>query len=385
MLDRIGPATIFKILNLIYKGNQGENKTPLDFSSNLNIENFDFESLLSLNESIFQNLFRLPETIANNIVEKLKDLHEAEKEFQLIEQYKINLISIFDEEYPQSLKNIFLPPIFLYTKGAPLNNSKKLAVVGARKSGSYAKNVCNYFIKELVNNDFEIVSGGAAGVDTIAHKATLENNGKTIAVFGCGLLTTYPQENKNLFKEIVEKNGTLVSCFTLKTTPERFNFPARNRIISGLSDGCLVVEAAEKSGAKITAKFAMEQGRSVFAIPGSIFSELSVGCHQVIAEGGKIVFKPEDILEEFGIQTKQEASPKEKILNIFQESPKETINKNLSKEANLILNNLKNPSSIDELSSITEIDLLSLQNELFNLQMEGLIKQNFAGYWEEIK
>ncbi|HBS48516.1 TPA: DNA-protecting protein DprA [Candidatus Dependentiae bacterium] len=378
LIEGVGPATIFKILNYVRKGDL---KNPLDFSS---VEDFDFEKIYSLNENDFSLFRNLSQKQINVIIEKLSDKSFLEKEINLIKENKISLHSIFDANYPASLKNIFLPPPILYTKGKPIEDKNlKLAIVGSRKAGKYAKNVTDYFAKELVSHGWEIVSGGATGVDTMAHKATLEAGGKTIVVFGCGLLWTYPAENKNLFKEITEKNGTLVSAFPLTMEPNLTTFPARNRIIAGLSNGTLLVQAAEKSGAKITAQFALEQGKTVFAAPGSIFDPLSTGCHQLIAQGAKIAWSVESILEDFGfVIQKPKVNSLEKSKTPIAESK---IKLNLSNESNKILQNLTVATSIDELNAKTEIDFATLQNELFSLQLEGIVKQNFAGYWELIK
>jgi DNA processing protein len=178
----------------------------------------------------------------------------------------------------------------------------------------------------------------------------------------------------------VNNNGTIVSCYPLNTPPNKFNFPARNRIISGLSKGCMVVQAAKKSGALITTQFGLDQGKQIFAIPGLIDNELSAGCHKLIQEGAKLVTKADDILEEFGetrlaetrlaetrlAETRQKKSQEQTA--IFVDHP--------------ILKHLDQPTSIDELSSKTKISLLDLQNQLFSMQLEGTVQQNFVGLWE---
>jgi DNA processing protein len=253
--------------------------------------------------------------------------------------------------------------------------TKNIAIVGARKSNFYADDVIKDLVPELIKNDFSIVSGGALGVDSRAHEQTLKSGGKTIAVFGSGLLNPYPLKNKDLFREIVKSGGTLVSPFPLLMEPRKGNFPARNRVIAGLSKGCIVVQAAKKSGALITAQFALEQGRHVFAIPGSIKDELSVGCHEIIKQGAKLVGGIDDILEEFGFVPYNAA---EEILKGVKDA------KRVDEEVECILYNLQSACSIDELSVKTKLDLVFLQDKLFELQIAGKVEQNITGMWERI-
>ena len=163
------------------------------------------------------------------------------------------------------------------------------------------------FIPELVHNGCSIVSGGALGIDGLAHRATLEAQGVTVAVLGSGLLKPYPAAHKTLFKKIIECRGALVSCFPLLTEPKPALFPARNRIIAGLSRGCLVVQAGIPSGALITAQYAVDEGREVFAVPGSLDNPLSVGCHRLISQGATLVTSASDILASFGIMPEPSA------------------------------------------------------------------------------
>jgi DNA processing protein len=232
-------------------------------------------------------------------------------------------------------------------------------------------------VPRLVEQDWEIISGGAAGVDCMAHKETLDCGGKTIAVFGSGLLHAYPTENKSLFRSIVQNNGILVSPFPLNAQPSKWNFPARNRIISGLSQGCLVVQAAKKSGALITAQFGLDQGKQIFALPGLIDNELSAGCHKLIQQGAKLVTDVCDILEEFGEKIVIKEPPYAKATG-GKEKPAD------KKPTDPILKHITTPISIDELSNKTSLDLSELQNKLFMLQIEGKIRQNIVGLWESI-
>ncbi|MEK9629511.1 MAG: DNA-processing protein DprA [Nitrospinota bacterium] len=223
----------------------------------------------------------------------------TEREIGLSEKDGIRILTLADEEYPELLKSIYDPPPVLYVKGRPLNSfSFPLAVVGTRTPSEYGKIVAQRICSKLASAGFSLVSGLARGIDTMAHRAALEAGADTIAVFGCGLGHTYPPENRKLRNEIVEQ-GAIISEFPILMRPERNNFPARNRVLSGLSLGTLVVEAAEKSGALITADFALEQGREVFAIPGNITSPKSKGTNDLIKSGAKLVDSPDSVIEEF--------------------------------------------------------------------------------------
>lgn len=241
------------------------------------------------------------------IGEKLADMitnlqirEEAKFQMDWVNKENINLISLLDKEYPSYLKEIYDPPIVLYTKG----NFKLLAepgmgIVGCREASEYGRKAALYFSFQLAKKDITIISGLARGIDSFAHIGALGAVGKTIAVVGNGLDIVYPKENRKLEREIVEKGGCIVSEYPLGTKPHKMNFPARNRIISGLSKGILVIEAKEKSGTLITVDFAIEQGRDVFVIPGNINSLNSKGTNELIKQGAKIVTCYEDILNEF--------------------------------------------------------------------------------------
>ena len=223
-----------------------------------------------------------------------------DRELELIAKENIDCLDIFDKDYPSLLKEIENPPIVLYLKGNRKVLGKFLfAIVGSRKPTSYGISIAGDFSNQLSKRGIIIVSGLARGIDTIAHRKAIKS-GETIAVLGSGLLNIYPRENKDLALEIAS-SGAVVSEYPLLTSPSRENFPRRNRIVSGISKGVLVVEATSRSGALITAHSACEQNREVFAIPGSINSPLSKGTHILIKEGAKLVDCLDDILEELGI------------------------------------------------------------------------------------
>lgn len=222
------------------------------------------------------------------------------------------LLTLADEAYPQLLLQISDPPPVLYLKGevAFLNHSA-LAVIGSRNATRQGSDNAEAFARELSDGGFTIVSGLALGIDAAAHRGGLAGASSSIAVVGTGLDVVYPARNRELAHELSAK-GALVSEFALGTPPLSINFPRRNRLISGLTRGCLVVEAALKSGSLITARYALEQGREVFAVPGSIHSTLSKGCHGLIKQGAKLVESSSDILEELGAVS-QSRTPRETV------------------------------------------------------------------------
>lgn len=209
----------------------------------------------------------------------------------------IHVLTIYEEEYPSCLKQIVDPPLVLYVMGEIPKDGYAVGVVGSRACTTYGEQVTRYFSYELAQKGIPIISGGARGIDTIAHEGCLRAGCKTVAVLGCGLDIAYPEENKDLFRRIAEQ-GAVVSEYPPGVKPFTYNFPARNRIIVGLSQAILVTEAASKSGALITAHLAADEGREVYCVPGSIFSGKSVGCHDLLRKGAKPVDRVQDILED---------------------------------------------------------------------------------------
>ena len=277
----------------------------------------------------------------------------------------IHKISIDDPQYPRLLRKIDDPPKILYVRGRlDLNSRPVLAVVGTRRYSDYGKRVALEIVGQLAEMSFIIVSGMALGIDTFAHKAALEKGAKTIAVLGTGIdrASVYPKENLGLSEKIVE-SGALVSEYPPKSPSYKSNFPQRNRIIAGLSLGVLVVEAPLRSGALITARHAREQKRKVFAVPGSIYSSNSKGCHFLIKNGAKLVDSVEDILNELGISKKF--------------AKKEV--KGKTREEELILSVLKNKARhIDEIIEITELSPAKVMSILASLEAEEKVR-NLGG------
>lgn len=243
-----------------------------------NLEEEELSSITGIGEETIKNL--LDENIRASV----------EKHIEYMINNEIDIISIYDKEYPDILKEIYDPPISLYYKGnQTILNRKTIGIVGCRDATEYGKSATKYFAYHLAKQGINIVSGLAKGIDSYAHKGAIYAGGDTIAVVGNGLDRVYPRENELLAKKIIEKEGTILSEYPLGTGPNKMNFPARNRIISGISKGILIVEAKEKSGALITVDFALEQGRDVFVVPGNINSIHSVGTNRLIQQGAKLV------------------------------------------------------------------------------------------------
>ncbi len=336
--------------------------------------------------------FGFSQKISQKLVDGLEDKQIVEKECELIERHSVQIATFGSEGYPEMLTHIYAPPPVLYWLGESVfNRSKTIAVIGSRCAHRYGEQVIEDFIPQLVNNGWVIVSGGAIGADSMAHRTTVQSGGKTVVVLGSGILRPYPASNEKLFDSILDSGGALVSSFPLKTQARPGNFPARNRIIAGLSRGCVVVQAAQKSGARITAQFALEQGREVFAVPGPIGDVLSAGCHGLIQEGAKLVSCADDIIAEFGISLGSVAAQSHKRnTKVFEprRSPKKVCVSSCEAipqpkgPAGAIIFACKQPCSIDDIAVKTGVEMEQLHAILFELQVSGQIRQNFAGLWE---
>lgn len=304
---------------------------------------------------------------AQAVVVGLRDTTYLDQELKLIEQYGVTWCTIFDEQYPETLKTIHLPPPILYWQGDIQLPQTTIAFVGSRAASPYGKSVVRKLVPPLVENGWGIVSGGAYGVDTVAHQATVDAGGRTFVVLGSGLLRQYPVPNKKLFARVAAMGGAVISTFPLTMEAHPHNFPARNRVIAGLSQGTVVVRAAAKSGALITADYALSQGRSVFAVPGLIEDPLSAGCHKLLQQGARLVDGPEAIFEEFGLIEQQ--------MKLIPST---------NKPVDPLVAACARPKTIDELLSVTKMAEPELKEALFELQLSGKIEQNFAGLWHSV-
>lgn len=238
----------------------------------------------------------IKEKEAISIVDE-KNKNNLDKYLQYMQRNQIEILTIYDKEYPKKLKEIYDPPAVLYIKGnKEILKEKAIAIVGCRLCTKYGEVVAKKIAYDLSISNINIISGLARGIDTYSHIGCLNGNAKTIAVVGSGLDTVYPEENKKLFNEIINKGGVIVSEYVVGTKPLAQNFPKRNRIISALSEGVVVVEARKKSGTLITVDCALEHGRELYVVPGNINSTNSYGTNELIKQGAKIITDAEDIL-----------------------------------------------------------------------------------------
>lgn len=313
-----------------------------------------------------------PDTV--KLIKSFDDWESVEKELQKIKKLNLRLMVMSDPAYPDNLKNIYNPPPYFYMIGNIVEQDhRSIGIVGSRLSDTYGKKVTEQIAGELAVNGYTVVSGFARGIDTIAHKACLKAGGRTIAVLGSGIDVVYPSENATLYKEI-ESNGAVISEFAIGTGPVAVNFPRRNRIISGLSVGVLVVQAAQKSGSLITAEFALEQNREVFAIPGNIGSNLSRGTNRLIKKGAKLVNTVDDILEEIeGITGVRKELPRRNEVDIESLENSEKIIYKVLKEGQ---------HHVDQIIKNTGLDSSRVLTDLLNLEIKGIVSQLPGKYFE---
>lgn len=314
------------------------------------------------------------------------DLDAAQQE---LTREKINFITWHDPEYPALLLEISSPPPILYYKGQlDTNINNHLAVVGSRQHSAYADKIISTLLTQVATSDIEIISGLALGVDGLAHRAALQAGGRTIAILGSGLSADniYPAENRWLAEEIINSGGAIISEFPPGTPPYKQNFPQRNRIIAGLAQATLVIESKEKSGALITATYALEQNREVLAVPGNIFSEFSCGPNNLIKAGAKTITGINDILEVFKITTKP-LTTTDKSHKIPPSAITRGSDYHPTNEVEMIVYALLKEASereealtADEIIKKTKLDTATINSTLSMLEIAGIAKNTESGY-----
>ncbi|MFH1783251.1 MAG: DNA-processing protein DprA [Candidatus Omnitrophota bacterium] len=329
------------------------------------LEHFSsLENIFKAKEEDLKAAKKIGPEIASKIIRSIKDINIS-NELKLIDKHKIKVITFLDKDYPKNLKDIYDPPVVVYVKGDILpSDDISVAIVGSRIASFYGKEQSEKFAYELAMRGITVVSGLARGIDSKAHKGALKAKGRTLGVLGSGILNIYPEENISLSEDIA-RNGAVLSQFPMRMPPLRENFPSRNRIISGLSLGVVVVEAGLKSGALITSDFAMEQGREVFALPGKIDSITSDGTNKLIKQGAKLITSIEDIIEEIDVHV----SNKTALL-------RDNLISELDKEESLVYNLLASkPKHIDDILEGSSMDIEELLKSLSKLELKGFIRQ----------
>lgn len=337
----------------------------------------------------------IPEAKVRKIVEAKREKVELEKQYQMLVNKRIAFFSIFHPDYPKRLKNIPNAPYGIFVEGGlPENEKPAVAVIGARQCSEYGRYVADICGRQLAEAGVNVISGLAKGIDGISQRAALQAGGKSYSVLGCGTNVCYPAENRSIY-EAVRKNGGLISEYPPDTPPKAGLFPMRNRIISGLADIILIIEARNKSGTLITADLALEQGREVYVIPGRVTDSLSEGCNQLLKQGAGIVTSIADMLEETGLKSRlhragdrsvEEEEIEEKDMMDNKEtykSSKETKNgKEESCFGSKILRSLDfYPKSVETLQKETGLEYRQVVYEMMKLCMDGKARQVSAGQY----
>lgn len=324
-------------------------------------------------KDIFTNLDKFINTLNltiddTQLIEKSKQCERYLEVMDYLERNRIGLISINDYRYPDSLKNIVKPPLFLFYKGniELLSKNKMISIVGTRRSTKYGELCCERVVKDLVDGDVVIISGLALGIDSVVHREVLKYKGNTIAVLGCGIDIYYPKTNIKLRDEI-EKKGLLISEFPLGTIPAPKNFPIRNRIIAGLARGTVVVESSLKGGSLITASISLEEGRDVYAFPGDITYPLSQGCNKLIKlSQAKLIVSGEDILDEYNwTKTNEEGKKLNRLIGIKLK----------------IYSVLKTKMHLEEIRREVSCETSELLSNLMELEIDGYIQSLSGGHY----
>lgn len=321
------------------------------------------------------------QTLANDLGLRKKAVRELEANrcekakwlalYQSLEERNIGFVNLEEAAYPAGLKHIYDYPLSLFYKGGLPGANPCVAVVGSRNATNYGKDMTRYIVSELAKRGVDIISGMALGIDAVAHRTALEYGAKTYAVLGCGVNICYPKENYDIYEAIsVEKNGGIVSEFPLGTSPLAHLFPMRNRLISGLADIVLIIEARERSGSLITANMANDQGKLVYALPGRITDPLSRGCNNLISNGASILTKVDDIIESLGMII-------DKTIPIYEKNLK-----SLAKNEKLLYSCLDlKPKFLEDIIEETGIPHAEVMHILLNLELKGFITQISGNYY----
>ncbi len=298
-------------------------------------------------------------------------------ELALIDKHRVHILFCDDQSYPHFLRNSYLPPLFLYVRGGAVpGGEQSVAIVGSRHGTAYGRACIQKLMPGIAEKNWTVVSGGARGIDAMAHEAALVYDVQTLVVLGSGLLQPYPAEHKKLFDRVAEAGGCIITPFAMNAMPDAWHFPARNRIIAGLSRGVVVVQAARKSGAHTTALFALDYGREVFAVPGSVDDPLSAGCHWLLRQGAHVFTGVDDLWREVDPSTLKMTGVDlvgQKRLKIQQKTifgPREQI-----------IELCRDGACVDDIIFSLNLPLDRVHQEIFALQLDGIIQQDFSGLY----
>jgi DNA processing protein len=304
-----------------------------------------------------------------------RDLSNIKGEYEYIKEHKIEIVTLLDITYPEKLRHIYDPPFILYYKGKPLPEDKKIiSIVGARECSVYGMETAKYLAGAIAKADIIVLSGLARGIDSYAHMGAVLEEGCTYGIMGCGIDICYPVENINLYMDI-QTNGGIISEYGPGIKPLAYHFPMRNRIISALSDGILVIEAKEKSGSLITVDMGLEQGKNIYAVPGRITDRLSSGCNNLIKMGAKVVTSPQDILEDFS-----DYIPLSSMNS--QQSAQLKFTGILPSEEQAVYDIISlSPKNIEGLVYSTGLDIGRLMEHLLSLELKDLIYQPMKNHY----
>lgn len=329
-----------------------------------------FEAVFNIEEKALISAGILKENQKNQFLDWKKRFSEAMQEYHGLEKRGIRFISILDPDYPERLRNIYDYPMGLYVMGRlPDQSRPAAAIVGARGCSAYGEQLSEKFANILAMNQVQIISGLALGIDGAAHRGALKADAPTFGVLGCGVNICYPSAHYTLYEEMV-KNGGVISEFPPGTSPNARNFPVRNRIISGLADVILVVEAKERSGSLITAELGLEQGKEIFAVPGRITDALSRGCNQLIQQGAHVAISPNDILEYLGLKYQKELILYEKNIN------------GLAKKEKMVYSCLDfRPKHLDEITESCGLSISECMGILLDLELGGYVFRSANHYY----
>lgn len=335
----------------------------------------DSEEIFKATKEELLSIDTISEKIANNLLEFNYNQvqKEIDEQFELIDKYDVKVITFWDNEYPEQLKNITYPPTLLFARGdISLLKKESIAIVGTRTPTNYGIDCAKYFTSNLVKSNLVITSGLAYGIDSVAHHIAIEEKGKTIAVLGNGVDIIYPKENKKLADQIIA-NGVIVSEYLMKTSPLSQNFPARNRIIAGLSKGVILIESDLSGGGIITAKFASDEDRLVFAVPGNINSKKSRGTNSLIKNNeAKLIQNIEDVFNELQLKTQ---STKEAIKNY------DKLNEIERKIISILEKDILH---VDKISDECEMNPSDTMVILLNMELNGFIRKLPGNYYQII-